>query len=195
MLHVDVVQVQRAAQHLGSQAIGCNPQHPVELMGLHGRPIMAYRVDPCPSGQEVHQERLCSHRVIGVVNVLPFVVFRKNDVVNSEFGDHRVIHNWISNNLPIACLTNGDITPMFSGNSGLIFSQDQKSTKTMKKKSATQTKTAPQHESREDRARTNAGKTANSKVRSEGRTLAAVERNAVVKRTFEAEEIKSGHQI
>ena len=65
----------------------------------------------------------------------------------------------------------------------------------MKNKSATAKKSVPQHESREDRARTNAGKTANSKVRSEGRTLAALERNAIVKRAFEAEEIKSGHQV
>jgi len=65
----------------------------------------------------------------------------------------------------------------------------------MKKKSATANASVPQHESREDRARTNAGKTANSKVRSQGRTLAALERNAVVKRTFEAGEIKSGHPV
>ena len=38
------------------------------------------------------------------------------------------------------------------------------------------------HISREDRARTNAGKTVNSKVRSEGRTLAEMERNASVAR-------------
>jgi len=37
---------------------------------------------------------------------------------------------------------------------------------------------AKSHESREDRARTLAGKTANSKVRSEGRALAARERAA-----------------
>ena len=41
-------------------------------------------------------------------------------------------------------------------------------------------------ESREDRARTLAGKTANSKVRSEGRTLAAMERGAKKKRSYEA---------
>jgi hypothetical protein len=38
------------------------------------------------------------------------------------------------------------------------------------------------HESREDRARTLAGKTTNSKVRSEGRALAAAERSATKKR-------------
>jgi hypothetical protein len=42
------------------------------------------------------------------------------------------------------------------------------------------------HESREDRARTLAGKTANSKVRSEGRTLAAAERSATKKRSYNA---------
>ena len=46
------------------------------------------------------------------------------------------------------------------------------------------------HISREDRARTNAGKTVNSKVRSEGRTLAALERNALAARTLAAEEAK-----
>lgn len=42
------------------------------------------------------------------------------------------------------------------------------------------------HESKDDRSRTNAGKTVNSKVRSEGRTLAALERAALAKRAFEA---------
>ena len=42
------------------------------------------------------------------------------------------------------------------------------------------------HESREDRARTLAGKTANSKVRSEGRALAAQERSAESKRAYAA---------
>jgi len=37
------------------------------------------------------------------------------------------------------------------------------------------------HESRDDRARTRAGKTADSKVRSEGRHLAALEHNAETK--------------
>ena len=46
------------------------------------------------------------------------------------------------------------------------------------------------HISREDRARTNAGKTVNSKVRSEGRTLAEMERNASVARIQKANEAK-----
>lgn len=46
------------------------------------------------------------------------------------------------------------------------------------------------HISRDDRARTNAGKTVNSKVRSEGRTLAALERAAVTHRNYEAEKAK-----
>ncbi len=46
------------------------------------------------------------------------------------------------------------------------------------------------HESREDRARTLAGKTANSKVRSEGRTLAARERIAETKLTYAATSAK-----
>jgi hypothetical protein len=46
------------------------------------------------------------------------------------------------------------------------------------------------HESREDRARTLAGKTANSKVRSEGRTLAAQERSAKKKRAYNAGQAK-----
>lgn len=47
------------------------------------------------------------------------------------------------------------------------------------------------HIDREDRARTNAGKTVNSKVRSEGRTLAARERDAITARAFHAAEAKS----
>lgn len=47
------------------------------------------------------------------------------------------------------------------------------------------------HESRDDRSRTWAGKTKNSKVRSEGRTLAAAERSADVKRGYQAAETKS----
>jgi hypothetical protein len=50
------------------------------------------------------------------------------------------------------------------------------------------------HIDREDRARTNAGKTVNSKVRSEGRTLAAMERAATTARTFQAEEAKSSNR-
>jgi hypothetical protein len=46
------------------------------------------------------------------------------------------------------------------------------------------------HISREDRARTNAGKTVNSKVRSEGRTLAEMERNASIARVQKANEAK-----
>lgn len=45
--------------------------------------------------------------------------------------------------------------------------------------------------SREDRARTNAGKTVNSKVRSEGRTLAAMERSALAQRAYGAENAKT----
>ncbi|MFM8364295.1 MAG: hypothetical protein ACKOAS_04010 [Verrucomicrobiota bacterium] len=47
------------------------------------------------------------------------------------------------------------------------------------------------HESQDDRSRTNAGKTANSKVRSEGRTLAALERAALAKRTLEADQARA----
>jgi hypothetical protein len=46
------------------------------------------------------------------------------------------------------------------------------------------------HESREDRARTLAGKTTNSKVRSEGRALAAAERSATKKRAYNAGQAK-----
>ena len=62
------------------------------------------------------------------------------------------------------------------------------------KKTSPKNTTAPApriHIDREDRARTNAGKTVNSKVRSEGRTLAALERSATTARTFHAEEAKS----
>ena len=62
----------------------------------------------------------------------------------------------------------------------------------MKTKSKTErTTTKPRiHVSRDDRARTNAGKTVNSKVRSEGRTLAAMERATVTQTTYKAEEAK-----
>jgi hypothetical protein len=46
------------------------------------------------------------------------------------------------------------------------------------------------HETREDRARTWSGKTANSKVRSEPRHLAALEADAETKRTYQATEAK-----
>ncbi len=51
------------------------------------------------------------------------------------------------------------------------------------------------HISREDRARTNAGKTVNSKVRSEGRALAEMERNAEAARTQKAQEAKNAQVI
>ena len=47
------------------------------------------------------------------------------------------------------------------------------------------------HESREDRARTWAGKTADSKVRSEGRHLAAIERDAETQHAYQATEAKT----
>jgi len=53
-------------------------------------------------------------------------------------------------------------------------------------------KTPGLRESREDRARTLAGKTPCSKVRSEGRTLAAQERSAKKKRVFAAKAAKRG---
>ena len=46
------------------------------------------------------------------------------------------------------------------------------------------------HESREDRARTWSGKTANSKVRSEPRHMAAIEANAETKHAYQATEAK-----
>jgi hypothetical protein len=46
------------------------------------------------------------------------------------------------------------------------------------------------HESQDDRSRTNAGKTVNSKVRSEGRALAALERSALAQRSRAAVEAK-----
>jgi hypothetical protein len=49
------------------------------------------------------------------------------------------------------------------------------------------------HIDREDRALTRAGKTVNSKVRSEGRTLAAMERSATTARAFHATEAKASH--
>jgi hypothetical protein len=63
----------------------------------------------------------------------------------------------------------------------------------MKKPNQKTTKAAAPriHTDREDRARTNAGKTVNSKVRSEGRTLAARERDAITARAFHAAEAKS----
>jgi hypothetical protein len=47
------------------------------------------------------------------------------------------------------------------------------------------------HESRDDRARTMAGKTADSKVRSEARHLAALERSADTHRTYQANASKT----
>ena len=47
------------------------------------------------------------------------------------------------------------------------------------------------HESRDDRARTRAGKTADSKVRSESRHLAALEHNAETKVRHQATESKN----
>ena len=65
------------------------------------------------------------------------------------------------------------------------------------KKTTSKNTTAPTariYIDREDRARTNAGKTVNSKVRSQGRTLAAMERAATTARTFQAEEAKSSNR-
>ena len=47
------------------------------------------------------------------------------------------------------------------------------------------------HESRDDRARTRAGKTSDSKVRSEGRHLAALEHDAETKVRHQATEAKT----
>lgn len=63
----------------------------------------------------------------------------------------------------------------------------------MKTKTKTEKTTAKTYIpiSRDDRARTNAGKTVNSKVRSEGRTLAAMERGALAQRIYKAEEART----
>ncbi len=66
--------------------------------------------------------------------------------------------------------------------------------KQKKKKPHTQPE-ARIHISREDRARTNAGKTVNSKVRSQGRTAAALERNALAARTSHAEHAKAAINV
>lgn len=65
-------------------------------------------------------------------------------------------------------------------------------TDTMKKRKRKKpTAQAPRiHVSRDDRARTNAGKTADSKVRSEGRALAARSRTEMVMTASEAETAK-----
>jgi hypothetical protein len=47
------------------------------------------------------------------------------------------------------------------------------------------------HESRDDRARTMAGKTADSKVRSEARHLAALQHTAEAQRTYQANASKT----
>lgn len=47
------------------------------------------------------------------------------------------------------------------------------------------------HETQDDRSRTNAGKTVNSKVRSEGRALAALERSSLTQRAQAAEKAKN----
>lgn len=47
------------------------------------------------------------------------------------------------------------------------------------------------HESRDDRARTASGKTANSKVRHEPRHMAAIARDAETKQAYQATESKS----
>lgn len=52
------------------------------------------------------------------------------------------------------------------------------------RKTPTQSAKPRVHVSREDRARTASGKTANSKVRSEGRTLAAQARAAKAKHSY-----------
>ena len=62
--------------------------------------------------------------------------------------------------------------------------------KTHPGKSTSTAKKPRVHESREDRARTLAGKTANSKVRSEGRALAAAERSATKKHSYNAGQAK-----
>jgi len=61
------------------------------------------------------------------------------------------------------------------------------------KKSTSPTKVRV-HTSLEDRARTNAGKTTNSKVRSEGRTLAAQARTAKNKRGYLAKQTKKARR-
>lgn len=50
------------------------------------------------------------------------------------------------------------------------------------------------HVSRDDRARTPAGKTVDSKVRSEGRHQAALERSAETQRTYQATAAKTEKQ-
>ena len=62
----------------------------------------------------------------------------------------------------------------------------------MKTKKTPQAPRVRVHIPADDRARTNAGKTANSKVRSEGRHLAALERSSETKQEYLAHLTKEG---
>ncbi len=81
----------------------------------------------------------------------------------------------------------GGIHGVKSSRTPIALARPQGETDNSSMKQRTVKKTKPRvQESREDRTRTLAGKTANSKVRSEGRTLVAMERGAEKKRIYEA---------
>lgn len=190
MFHFDIIHVKRNAEKPRGQALGCDTKHSVVLKGLHWNPLVLDFQNAGSTGQKMHQEAFGLDGVICVVGVHAFVVIGEYGVVDSEFCEHGMIHDELQRNGRSLVLQTGS-TPHRPPPprtelrcAEVLF---------MKTKTKTEKTTAKPYIpiSRDDRARTNAGKTVNSKVRSEGRTLAAMERGALAQRIYKAEEAKT----
>lgn len=139
----------------------------------------------------MHEEAFGFDRVVCVVGVHAFVVIREYGVVDGEFCEHGMIHDVSDKRTSARLFCQRGQHPMdrpqYLSDLGLATTRFFMKTKTKTKKTPPKLRISV---SREDRARTNAGKTVNSKVRSEGRTLAAMERAALTQTTYKAEEAK-----
>jgi len=139
----------------------------------------------------MHEEAFGLDGVVCVVGVHAFVVIREYGVVDGEFCEHGMIHDVSDKRTSARLFCQRGQHPMersrYLSDLGLATTRFFMKTKTKTKKTPPKLRISV---SREDRARTNAGKTVNSKVRSEGRTLAAMERATLTQTTYKAEEAK-----
>lgn len=179
-----IIKMEGAAEDACGHAVGCNFQQMVEPVRLDRNPVVMDRVNPRSACQELDKKRFGLHRIIGVVSVHMFVVFGKYGVVDGEFCEHGWLLVSSGNQAHAVRQANRDNPPS-------LRIAGRRTIPAMSKKNPTLPESPRIHIDREDRARTNSGKTVNSKVRSEGRTLAARERAAITARAFHADEAKS----
>ena len=82
VFHLGVVHVQRTAEQFGRNARCGDFQQPVELVGFDGDAVVHNRMDAGSAGEKLNEECFRLDRIIRVVGIHAFVVFRKDGVVD-----------------------------------------------------------------------------------------------------------------